>query len=117
SPIKTVCEKSVSSIENFLGNKNRFIVVCQSGSEIVASCEVSIQPSLAFSSGGTVFVCGVCFASEKDYDSVCLLISKVREIAFRRKCKKIICLNENCSGFLNSVYMSSGLRREEYCGK
>ncbi|MBQ7580205.1 MAG: hypothetical protein IJU39_02735 [Clostridia bacterium] len=112
SPRKTVCKKSLNELEAFLNGKNNFILVCERGGRISACCEVSVVPSLCFSSCPTVFVSGMCCESEKSFNCLCLLIAKIREVAFRRNCGKIIFLNETCSGFLNSVYMSSGLRRD-----
>ncbi|MBQ7654176.1 MAG: hypothetical protein IJS17_03810 [Clostridia bacterium] len=117
SPVKTVCDKSVNCIEKFMLDKNHFIVVCECNGKISASCEVSIVPSLTYFSSGTAIVSGMCYESEKNYDQLCLVVAKIKEITFRLGCKKTVFLNENCGGFLNSVYMSSGLHRESCYAK
>lgn len=117
APTKTVCQKSVDSLNNFLTNSNCQIIVCLYGGKIVASCEVSVVPSLSYFSGGNALVSAMCYESESCYEELSLLVSKVKEIAMRQGCKKILFLNENCCGFLNTIFMSSGLRNENCYAK
>ena len=112
APTSVISEKSKNYLADFLSDKRSMILVCESGGKIVASCEVTIAKTLAFENSGTVLVSGVCYESEKNYEQICLLMSKIKEIACQAGCRKILFLNENCGGFLNSVYMTSGLHHE-----